>query len=149
MAGRSTESLDCIVTKSQRRIIGTWASIVALLIIVAVFESWILEHWSWLRFVVLVVIAVGALVANPASRDENRLNRAVERHPLLKLWFVVCAMAALGFAAATTIWHVPLNEGIGVRGLIAIFAVLLGPPIIAFERERFVAAGREEASNAI
>ena len=149
VAGRSAQSLDCIVTKSQRGIVRTWAAVAGVLVVVAVFESWILAHWSWLRFVALLAIVVGVTAAKPRPFEENWLDRIVERHPLLKPWFVICAVAALCFAAATIIWHVPLNEDVSVRGLIAMFAALLGPPIIAIERERFEEAGKEGTDNAI
>jgi hypothetical protein len=121
---------------AQRRLVVKCAAIGGLIAAVVVFERWILENWSWLKWVSLPVIAIGAAVEGRPGRPPD-IERWAESSPFIKPWLAVCALIISVVAVATTHTSFRIPDDWMFRGLVLTFVVLLGPFAIIGVRERY------------
>jgi hypothetical protein len=130
------------VNSAQRRLVGKCAVGVSLVVVVVVFEHWILENWSWLKWAALPIMVIVAAVEGRPEKPPN-IERWASSHPLIKPWLFVCALVIASIAVATTQTSFRIADQWTLRAVVLVFLVMLGPFVIVGLRERYRELGRD------
>jgi hypothetical protein len=140
VAGRSTRSLDCIVTKKQRRLIYTWiAAAIIVGVGIAVDGT---RYNSWFK-PILYFGAFGLMVFERREGDRDggtRLERIAREHPLFKWWLGLWALAIAANAVMASYSSVRILEHAGLGVIMGLLFVAIGPLVAAGEYEKFTEA---------
>ena len=135
------------MTSRQRRQVWSWAIVVALVAVFILFDDYIYENASWLRWVAGAgLVAAIAMDGHTPSREvqRERVNRVIAAAPWLKVWFVICAVVSFIGSILLLRSGVDLAAVFGFKVLVIAFVVLLGPFLVVRERIRY-----RELANAI
>ena len=126
----------------QRRLVAKCAAIGGLVVAVVVFQRWILENWSWLKWVSLPIIVIGVALEGRSSRPPD-IERWADSHPFIKPWLAVCALIIAIVAVTTTHTSFRIPEDWTLPALVLTFVVMLGPFAVIGVRERYLELGAE------
>ena len=136
------------MTIAQVRLRRKWIITGTALFLVLVLSDFIEANAGWLRWVILASILIvqfrdGRPRSETLREGKSNLASLVESAPSLKAWFVFCAALALFGVYYTTHHSVDLVDIFSLRFIVLSFAVLIGPPIILMERNRYKELGEE------
>lgn len=138
------------MTKKQHRLVWTWAFWATLVLLFVLFDDYLAENASWLRWPVLAAVVI-AYAIEP-SRFENaeagreNLRVLFDRTPWLKVWASVCAAICFGGAIYVTRSSIHLDDIFGFKIVVIALAVLIGPFVVANERRRYEKYGSGESA---
>jgi hypothetical protein len=132
------------MTSAQRRQVWSWAIAAALMASLIVFDGYIYENASWLRWVAGAgLVAAMAMGGRAPSREARRetIDRVISAARWLKAWFAICAVVSFCGSILLLRSGVDLAAVFGFKVLVIAFVVLAGPFLVVRERLRYREAG--------
>jgi len=138
VAGRSTRSLDCIVTKKQRRIVYTWVTGIACFGLAAAVD--LAGHDTWVKPILLLGIVPMLTFDSPDRAIHERWQRVARAHPFLTWWLAVCTLAIVAGAIVSANSSLRVIHTLGFGGIIIVLAVAFGPLLAFVEWDKFKSA---------
>ena len=139
-------TLDRTMTVAQHQLVRQWLIAAASLVGIIVAADILAENWLWLRIPVGAVIAIALLTqrrSHAELRAESiaRWEAVTDDAPWVKIWLGFWAAFAFGGAIYVTRNSIDVLALLGIRGMFAAFAVLLGPLFVLSEARRFKQLG--------
>lgn len=138
------------MTKAQKKIVSGWLLVALLIIILSVFNDWILGHWDtirWPSFVVILIIAALSKKKHSPADGRFQINRVVEENPWVKIYLAIyCVAIAIAIAIAIGANYVIFNNIKLEAGFVELFSamgLLILPIIIIQQKEAYLNAGKE------
>lgn len=136
------------MTYRQKTIIALWVSILASLVLLSIFDEWVMENWEsirWPSLIVIIFLAGLSQSKNPSSLEQGRhnINEIVNSHPWIKIYMAIyCFIIAIVCIIALN-RGINLSETMGmVELMISIFGIML-PVFIIQQIQLYRNAGKK------
>ena len=136
------------MTYRQKTIITLWMAILISLVLLAIFDDWVLENWDAIRWPSLIVIFIIAGLSqskNPSSLDHGRndINEIVSSHPWIKLYIAIYCLIVAVTCFVVLSKGINISESVGTVELMAsVFGIML-PVIIVQQIRLYKSAGKQ------
>lgn len=135
------------MNRNQRKFTAMWIGLGAVVLLLVMLDDFVATHASWLRWIAFVGVIIAA-ARESYSRSETeaegreRIADVIASAPWLKVWFSMCAAAAVTLAIYVTRNSIDIVQLVGFKYLVIALVVVLGPLVFIMERERFSELGK-------
>lgn len=134
------------MNSAQKRFVASWVLALAIVLLVGIFDDWILERWSvlWLPALVLLFVAF-ALRRDAVSYTEGRERtlEIIERYPIIKLWLAGYSLCIAVTLFAVLARDINPREFIGPFELFLLLIPIFGPIWFVAERNKYRSLGNQ------
>lgn len=132
------------MNRAQRKFVASWVLALSIVLIIGIFDEWILKRWSvvWLPALILVYIAF-ALRRDTVSYADGRERtlEIIERYPIIKLWLVVYTLCIAVVLFVVFTKNINPREFVGPFELFLLLSPIFGPIWFVAERNKYRALG--------
>ena len=134
------------MNQAQRKLVVSWWLALSGLLIIGIFDEWILKYWDILWLPVLAIIILGIeLRKNTVSYSggRERTLEIIERYPIIKIWLVVYTLCIAVMLLVVQSKGINLREYLGPFEFILLLLPIFGPIWIVVERSKYLFSGKQ------